>query len=68
MKIALSLGADFVATGHCRKKSETEVNGETVYQLKAGADSNKDQSSMSIIARAISEICFLWVTNLKFEK
>jgi tRNA-specific 2-thiouridylase len=42
MKIALSLGADFVATGHyCR---ETEVNGETVYQLKAGADSNKDQS------------------------
>jgi tRNA-specific 2-thiouridylase len=43
MKIA-SLGADFVATGHCVKKSETEVNGETVYQLKAGADSNKDQS------------------------
>jgi tRNA-specific 2-thiouridylase len=43
MKIALSLGADFVATGHyCQ--SETEVNGETVYQLKAGADSNKDQS------------------------
>jgi tRNA-specific 2-thiouridylase len=26
------------------QKSETEVNGETVYQLKAGADSNKDQS------------------------
>jgi tRNA-specific 2-thiouridylase len=44
MKIALSLGADFVATGHCCQKSETEVNGETVYQLKAGADSNKDQS------------------------
>jgi tRNA-specific 2-thiouridylase len=43
LKIALSLGADFVA-GHCVKKSETEVNGETVYQLKAGADSNKDQS------------------------
>jgi tRNA-specific 2-thiouridylase len=43
MKIA-SLGADFVATGHYVKKSETEVNGETVYQLKAGADSNKDQS------------------------
>jgi tRNA-specific 2-thiouridylase len=44
MKIALSLGADFVATGHYCQKSETEVNGETVYQLKAGADSNKDQS------------------------
>ena len=44
MKIALSLGADFVATGHYCQKSKTEVNGETVYQLKAGADSNKDQS------------------------
>jgi len=44
MKIALSLGADFVATGHYCQKSEIEVNGETVYQLKAGADTNKDQS------------------------
>ncbi len=44
MKIALSLGADFVATGHYCQKSEIEVNGETVYQLIAGADSNKDQS------------------------
>ena len=44
MKIALSLGADYVATGHYCRKSETTVNGETVYQLKAGADVNKDQS------------------------
>ncbi|MBG6061178.1 tRNA-specific 2-thiouridylase [Flavobacterium sp. CG_9.1] len=44
MKIALSLGADFVATGHYCQKSEIEVNGETVYQLKSGADTNKDQS------------------------
>ncbi|MBE0390961.1 tRNA 2-thiouridine(34) synthase MnmA [Flavobacterium sp. PL002] len=44
MKIALSLGADYVATGHYCQKSETTVNGETVYQLKAGADTNKDQS------------------------
>jgi tRNA-specific 2-thiouridylase len=44
MKIALSLGADYVATGHYCKKSELEVNGETVYQLLAGADNNKDQS------------------------
>ncbi|MBC5841121.1 tRNA 2-thiouridine(34) synthase MnmA [Flavobacterium sp. F-380] len=44
MKIALSLGADFVATGHYCRKTETQVNGETVYQLKAGADNNKDQS------------------------
>ena len=44
MKIALSLGADYVATGHYCRKSQTEVDGETVYQLKAGADNNKDQS------------------------
>ena len=44
MKIALSLGADYVATGHYCRKTETEVNGETTYQLKAGADNNKDQS------------------------
>jgi tRNA-specific 2-thiouridylase len=44
MKIALSLGADYVATGHYCRKSEVEVNGQTVYQLKAGADTNKDQS------------------------
>lgn len=44
MKIALSLGADFVATGHYCQKSEIEVNGKKVYQLLAGADNNKDQS------------------------
>lgn len=44
MKIALSLGADYVATGHYCRKGETEVNGEKVYQLLAGADNNKDQS------------------------
>lgn len=41
---AMKLGADYVATGHYCRKGETEVNGETVYQLKAGADKNKDQS------------------------
>jgi tRNA-specific 2-thiouridylase len=44
MKIALSLDADYVATGHYCQKSEIEVGGKTVYQLKAGADTNKDQS------------------------
>jgi len=44
MKIALSLGADYVATGHYCRKGETEVNGEKVYQLLAGVDNNKDQS------------------------
>ena len=44
MKIALSLGADFVATGHYCRKSETTVEGKTVFQLLAGKDANKDQS------------------------
>lgn len=44
MKIALSLGADYVATGHYCQKSEIEVAGKTVYQLVAGNDVNKDQS------------------------
>lgn len=44
MKIALSLGADYVATGHYCQKSEIEVDGKTVYQLIAGNDINKDQS------------------------
>ncbi|MEY4038926.1 MAG: hypothetical protein RIR67_1238, partial [Bacteroidota bacterium] len=44
MKIALSLDADYVATGHYCQKSEIEVDEKTIYQLKAGADNNKDQS------------------------
>jgi len=44
MKIALSLGADFVATGHYCRKGEIDVDGNPVYQLLAGIDSNKDQS------------------------
>jgi tRNA-specific 2-thiouridylase len=44
LKIALSLGADYVATGHYCRKSEIAVNGQKVYQLLTGADNNKDQS------------------------
>ena len=44
MKIALSLGADYVATGHYCRKGEVEVDGVATYQLLAGADNNKDQS------------------------
>ena len=44
MKIALDLGADFVATGHYCRKGEIEKDGEKIYQLKAGVDGNKDQS------------------------
>jgi tRNA-specific 2-thiouridylase len=44
MKIALSLGADYVATGHYCRKGEIEVGGKPAYQLLAGKDGNKDQS------------------------
>lgn len=44
MKIALSLGADYVATGHYCRKAAIEVGGKEVHQLLAGADGNKDQS------------------------
>ena len=44
MKIALSLGADYVATGHYCRKGEIEVDGKPVYQLLTGKDDNKDQS------------------------
>ena len=42
---ALKLGADYVATGHyCQKNSYIDENGKEIFQLIAGADSNKDQS------------------------
>lgn len=44
MKIALSLGADYVATGHYCRKGTIEVEGQPMYQLLAGVDGNKDQS------------------------
>lgn len=44
MKIALSLGADYVATGHYCRKGTIEVDGKPTFQLLAGTDANKDQS------------------------
>lgn len=44
MKIALELGADFVATGHYCRKDTIEVDGLPVHRLLAGKDPNKDQS------------------------
>lgn len=44
MKIALSLGADFVATGHYCRKEEFTRDDQTIYRLLAGRDANKDQS------------------------
>ncbi|MCL8006499.1 tRNA 2-thiouridine(34) synthase MnmA [Gelidibacter japonicus] len=44
MKIALDLGADYVATGHYCRKGILQKDGKDVYQLLAGVDPNKDQS------------------------
>ena len=43
---ALTLGADFIATGHYTRRSEITQNqsGENVAQLLRGLDHNKDQS------------------------
>ncbi|MHA7863890.1 tRNA 2-thiouridine(34) synthase MnmA [Flagellimonas marinaquae] len=45
LKIALQLGADYVATGHyCRKGTIQNTDGTETYQLLSGKDPNKDQS------------------------
>jgi tRNA-specific 2-thiouridylase len=45
LKAALSLNADFVATGHyCQKDTFTNAAGLETHRLLAGADNNKDQS------------------------
>ena len=44
LKIALELGADYIATGHYCRKGQVEKDGATYYQLLAAVDNNKDQS------------------------
>lgn len=44
LDMALSLGADFVATGHYCQKDAVYTEEEATYRLLAGADTNKDQS------------------------
>ncbi len=44
LKIALSLGADYVATGHYCRKETILQDGKEVHRLLAGKDPNKDQS------------------------
>ena len=45
LKIALQLGADYVATGHyCRKGTLENADGSQTYQLLSGVDDNKNQS------------------------
>ena len=45
LKAAMSLEADYVATGHyCRKAEFTATTGDRIYRLLAGRDPQKDQS------------------------
>ena len=45
LKHAITIGADYVATGHyCRKAESIDENGNPIYHLLAGIDINKDQS------------------------
>ncbi len=44
LKTALSLGADYVATGHYCRKTVSNENGKAINHLLAGLDANKDQS------------------------
>ena len=44
LKIALELGADYVATGHYCRKAEIQKDDKKVFRLLAGRDINKDQS------------------------
>ncbi len=44
MKIALNLGADYVATGHYCRKDSIIKNDKEYFRLLAGKDTNKDQS------------------------
>lgn len=44
LKAAMSLGADYVATGHYCRKDSIEKDGKQTYRLLAGKDNNKDQS------------------------
>lgn len=44
LKIALSLGADYVATGHYCRKDTIVKDGKKIHRLLEGKDPNKDQS------------------------
>ena len=44
LKIAMDLGADYVATGHYCRKDIIETENGAVYRLLSGVDQNKDQS------------------------
>lgn len=44
LKIAMDLGADYVATGHYCRKDVVQKHGKAINRLLTGKDTNKDQS------------------------
>ncbi len=44
LNVALSFGADYVATGHYCQKQTVDSGGRIIHRLLKGADPNKDQS------------------------
>ena len=44
LKIALNLGADYIATGHYCQVNKINKDNKEIYRLMAGADEKKDQS------------------------
>ncbi len=66
MKIALDLGADFVATGHYSRISRKKKEENTIYRLISGVDLSKDQSYFlcQLNQKKLSKILFP-IGNLK---
>ena len=70
LEIVLSLGADFVATGHyCQKEDLISSSGEKFYRLLAAADTNKDQSYFlcQLTQKQLSKV-FFPIGHLKKEQ
>ena len=44
LKLALKLGADFIATGHYAQTKESNYKGKSIFHLISGKDNSKDQS------------------------
>ena len=74
LQTALSLGADYVATGHYCRKTTENTEGTPTYSLLAGIDANKDQSyflcqlNQSQLSKALFPIgCLLYTSDAADE-
>ena len=60
LKVAESLGADYLATGHYSIVNSETKNEKTIYKLISGKDSNKDQSYFlcQLTQKQLSKVIF----------